>query len=260
MPKFRTFRAESIVLKHIDWGEADRILTLYTREQGKLRVIAKGVRKIRSRRAGHLEPFTHVSIQLATSKDLPIVTQAEMIEGFIPLRESLMPMTQASYAVELLDKFTYEEGENRSLFNLLKNTLGRLVRPDVDHSLVLRYYEIRLLDFTGFRPELFHCTVCDDEIRPENQFFSALLGGVVCPRCAKKTSGLLPISQDALRFLRHFQRSAFKDAARAKPTPAAHREMEVVMQHYITYVLERGLNTPKFMRHIRPDDSGPANS
>ena len=250
MPKFRSFRAESIVLKHSEWGEADRILTLFTREQGKVRAIAKGVRKIRSRRAGHLEPFTHVAIQLAASKDLPIVTQAEMIEGFLPLREDLIRMTQASYAVELLDKFTYEEGENVALFNLLKSTLARLAQPDMDYGLVLRYYEIRLLDFTGFRPELFHCTVGDEEIRQENQFFSVSLGGVVCPRCAKTVQGLTPISMDALRFLRHFQRSTYRDATRAQPAEAVHREMEVVMQHYITYVLERGLNTPKFMRQV----------
>ena len=76
MSEFRSYRAEAIVLKHHDWGEADRILTAFTREHGKLRVIAKGVRKIRSRRAGHLEPFTHVMLQLAKSKELPIVTQA----------------------------------------------------------------------------------------------------------------------------------------------------------------------------------------
>lgn len=250
MPKFRSFRADSIVLKHIEWGEADRILTLFTREQGKVRVIAKGVRKIRSRRAGHLEPFTHVAIQLAASKDLSIVTQAEMIEGYLPLREDLIRMTQASYVVELLDKFTYEEGENIALFNLLKSTLARLAQADMDYGMVLRYYEIRLLDFTGFRPELFHCTVGDEEIRPENQYFSVSLGGVVCPRCAKTTTGLTPISMDALRFLRHFQRSPFKDAARAHPSEEVNREMEVVMQHYITYVLERGLNTPRFMRQV----------
>lgn len=254
MPKFRTQRADSIVLKHREWGEADRILTLFTREHGKIRAIAKGVRKIRSRRAGHLEPFTHVTLQLAQSKDLPIITQADMVEGFLPLREDLVRITQASYAVELLDKFTYEEGENVSLFKLLKSTLGRLAQTELDAALVLRYYEMRLLDFTGFRPELFHCAECGEPIRPENQYISAALGGVVCPRCAPTMSSLMPISIDALRFLRHFQRSPFKEATRAQPTEAVHREMEMVMQHYITYVLERGLNTPRFLRQFRKNE------
>ena len=136
--KFRSFRAESIVLKHSEWGEADRILTLFTREQGKIKAIAKGVRKIRSRRAGHLEPFTHVSLQLASSKDMPIVTQAETIESFPALREDLVSIGQASYLIELLDRFTYEEGENVALFNLLRSSLERLANPDADKALRTR--------------------------------------------------------------------------------------------------------------------------
>lgn len=250
MPEFRSFRAESIVLKHHDWGEADRILTIFTREQGKLRVIAKGVRKIRSRRAGHLEPFTHVMLQLAKSKDLPIVTQADTLTAFSTLREDLQAIGHASYVVELLDKFTYQEGENLALFNLLKRTLERLAAGEVSTALVLRFFEMRLLDLAGFRPDLFTCVVCGEAIVAEDQYFSASLGGVVCPRSAGGASGLVPVSMDALRFLRHFQRSSFSEATRARPSQDAEREMEVVMQHYITYVLERGLNTPKFIRRV----------
>lgn len=251
MPEFRSFRAESIVLKHHDWGEADRILTVFTREHGKLRVIAKGVRKIRSRRAGHLEPFTHVAIQLAKSKDMPIVTQADTLESFSVLREDLDAIGSASYVVELLDKFTYQEGENVSIFSLLKRTLERLAAARVPTALVLRYFEMRLLDLSGFRPELFVCVVCGEKIVAENQYFSAGQGGVVCPRSASGMSGLVPISVDALRFLRHFQRSSFSEATRARPSQEADRDMEVVMQHYITYVLERGLNTPKFIKKMK---------
>jgi DNA repair protein RecO (recombination protein O) len=251
MPEFRSFRAESIVLKHHDWGEADRIVTVFTREHGKLRVIAKGVRKIRSRRAGHLEPFTHVAIQLAKSRDMPIVTQAETIESFEVLRGDLEAIGSASYVVELLDKFTYQEGENVSIFNLLRRTMARLAAGQVPAALILRYFEIRLLDLAGFRPELFACVVCGEEIVAEDQYFSAARGGVVCPRSAPGTPGLVPISVDALRFLRHFQRSPFKEATRARPTAEADRDMEVVIQHYITYVLERGLNTPGFIKKMR---------
>jgi DNA repair protein RecO (recombination protein O) len=78
----RSFRVEAVVLRHANWGEADRILTLYTREQGKLRAVAKGARKIRSRKAGHLEPFTHITLQLAKSRDIPIVTQVETLDPY----------------------------------------------------------------------------------------------------------------------------------------------------------------------------------
>ncbi len=253
MPReFRSYTVEALVLKHADWGEADRVLTLYTRQQGKIRALGKSVRKIRSRRAGHLEPFTHVTLQLAKSHDMPIITQAETINPFSTLRESLAAIGHASYVVELLDKFTYEEGENLSLFNLLLKTFERLTTPDLDPQLVLRYYEIRLLDYAGFRPELMHCISCGAEIQPEDQFFSPGAGGILCPRCGRETDsrGAIPISKDALKYLRHLQRSPFADAVRAHPSPEHHREMERILQGYLSYVLERGLIVPKFIREV----------
>lgn len=256
MPReFRSYTVEALVLKHADWGEADRILTLFTRQQGKIRALAKSVRKIRSRRAGHLEPFTQVSLQLAKSRDMPIITQAETINAFLPLREGLTAIGHASYVVELLDRFTYEEGENLSLFNLLVKTFTRLADASLDPRLVMRYYEVRLLDYVGYRPELVHCTACGAAIQPEDQYFSPAAGGVLCPRCGRQASGAtqkaLPISQEALRYLRHFQRSSFAEAARARPSADVYQEMEGVLQSYITYLLERGLNTPKFLREVQ---------
>ena len=93
----RNIRVESVVLRHSDWGEADRLLSIYTREHGKLRAIAKGARKMRSRKAGHLEPFTRVTLMLARGRDLWIVTQAETVDPYLPLGEDLVRMGYAAY-------------------------------------------------------------------------------------------------------------------------------------------------------------------
>jgi DNA repair protein RecO (recombination protein O) len=252
-----SFRVEAVVLRHLDWGEADRLVWLFTHELGKLRTVAKGVRKLRSRKAGHLEPFTRVSLQLAQGRDMPLITQAETIDAYLPLRDNFLLLTYASYVVELLDRFTYEEGENRGLYRLLTETLGRLsggVSPD----LVVRYYEVRLLDFAGFRPQVFQCAVCRQEIKPQEQYFSAQYGGVLCPKCGKQVEGSRPISVQALKYLRHFQRSNFTDALRANLPPLVNSEMEVLIQHYLTYLLERGLNTPPFLRQARRNAAGQA--
>jgi DNA repair protein RecO (recombination protein O) len=255
----RTFRVEAVVLRHLDWGEADRLLTLMTLESGKLRAVGRGVRKPRSRKAGHLEPFTRVQLMLARGRDLPLVTQADTLAVFPDLRDDLLLATYASYVVEILDRFTYEEGENRGLYHLLADTIKRLGearRPGAaPPELVVRYYEIRLLDLVGFRPQLFQCANCGTEIQPEDQYFSAEQGGVLCPRCGKNAPGARPISMNALRYLRHFQRSSFADAARAVIPPAANLEMENLIQHYITYLLERGLNTPAFVRRARREEA-----
>lgn len=248
--RIRSQRVEAVVLRHYDWGEADRILVLFTRELGKVRAIAKGVRKLRSRKAGHLEPFIQVSLLLAKGRDLYIITQAETVKAFDSLRADLVSLGYASYIVELLDRFTYEEGENRAMYRLLIDTMARLANQD-DPDLVVRYYEIRLLDLLGFRPHLFTCAVCEEEIQPQDQYFSARLGGVVCPSCGRKESGVRPISVRALKYLRHFQRSRFRQARRARIAPEVNREMEILMQHYLTYLLERGLNSPQFLRRVR---------
>ena len=250
MAKPRAWTVEAIVLRHADFGEADRLLVIYARGRGKLRAIAKGVRRPLSRKAGHLDLLTAARLLLAQGRDLFVVTQAEAIATFPGLREDLGRFTHAAYAAELADKFTYEEEEHPGLYRLLFETLQRLEsHPDPD--LVVRYYEMRLLDLVGFRPELQQCVVCGETIKPEPQFFSPMLGGVVCPRCGGEAAGARPVSVDALRYLRHFQRSSFQGARRARPAEAVHREMESLMQGYLTHVLERRLNSPVFLQHLR---------
>ena len=251
MSDFRSFRASAVVIRHADWGEADRLLTFYTREQGMVRAVAKGARKITSRKAGHLQPFTHVSIQLAKGRDLLIITQAETINAFLPLHDDLTKTSHAAYVVELLYRFSYEEeGGNPALFRLLTETLDRIEKEE-DAWLAIRYYEMRLLDAVGFRPQLFECANCGREILPEDQFFSFTTGGVICPRCGQGLPNLTTISLEALKYLRHFQRSSYKDATRARPSSEVQKEAEVLMQGYFTYLLERELNTPGFIKRVK---------
>lgn len=249
--QFRSFRVDAVVLRHNDYGEADRLLTLFTRQLGKTRAIAKGARKIASRKAGHIEPFTHVRLQLSRGRDIFIVTQADTVDAYLTLREDLILTGHTSYVIELLDRFTYEdETENPAIFRLLTDTLSRLA-SNADPWLVIRYYEMRLLDHLGFRPQLFECANCGREIKPEDQFFSFHAGGVICPRCGQGLRNLHNISVDTLRYLRHFQRSSYAEAARAQPDSEIQQEAETLMQGYFTYLLERELNTPGFLKKIK---------
>ncbi len=251
-PQERSIRVEGIILRHSDFGEADRLLTIFTREAGKLRAIAKGVRKARSRKAGHVEPFTRTSLQLARGRDLFILTQAEAADVYATLREDLVLLGYASYVIELLDRSTTDEVENRSLYNLLTRTLSRLNRGD-NPNLATRYYELRLLDYVGFRPQLLACARCEAPIQPEDQYFSVLQGGVICPKCGQRDPEARTISMLALKYFRHFQRSSYREAARATIPDGVYAEMETLMQYYLTHSLERGLNSPSFLRRVRRD-------
>ncbi len=246
----RSFSVEAIVLRHRDWGEADRLVTLYTRQRGKIRAVAKGARKMRSRKAGHVQPFTRIKVQVAQARGPYIITQVDTLDAYLPIRENLELTGNASYLVELMDRFTYDEEEmNTSLFNLLENSLRRLSRGD-DVWVLVRYYEMRLLDYLGFRPQLFHCASCESEIKAENQFFSAPQGGVLCPQCGVGQNSARPVDMEMLKYLRHFQRSSYTDARRANPDPKTRAKIESLMQYYLTYVLERGLNSPQFLREV----------
>lgn len=255
----RSFRVEAVVLRHADWGEADRLLTFFTREHGKLRALAKGARKLLSRKAGHLEPFTHVTVQLARGRELPIVSQVETLEAYLPIREDLVRTGYAAYVLELLDRFTYaEEGNSPAIFRILTETLARIA-SEPDGWRAVRYYEMRLLDFLGFRPKLFECANCGTEIQPVDQFFSPAAGGVICPACGNGLPGLWRVEVETLKYLRHFQRSSYAGAARAQPDAESQKQVEALMQGFFTYLLERELLTPGFLKRVKASTSAAEN-
>ena len=107
----RVYRTEAVVLRHSDFGEADRLLTVFTPYMGKLRLLAKGVRKPGSRKAGHLDLFTRTQLLVARGRNLDIITQAQTIEPYLPLRRDLWRMSHGCYAAELLDSFSEEQSE-----------------------------------------------------------------------------------------------------------------------------------------------------
>lgn len=247
--EFRSRRVEAVVLRHTDWGEADRLLVLFAREMGKIRAVAKGVRKPRSRKAGHIEPFSRVSLQLAYGHDVWIITQAELQDSFQPIHDNLLKTAYAAYVIELLDRFSYEEGENQALYRLLTEALQR-ISEEQDPFVAVRYFEIRILDVLGFRPNFFQCVECGREIEPQDQFFSALQGGVRCPKCGLSVASR-PLSVRALHCLRHYQRSRYSEAIRLIPPDTVRPELESVLNFYLTYLLERKLNSPEFIKEIR---------
>lgn len=251
MQRERLYRAEAIVLRRMNLGEADRLLTLYTPEWGKIRVLAKGVRKPTSRKAGHLELFTHSRLLIAKGRSLDIVTQAETITPFLPLRKDLTRTSYAYYVVELVDRFLEEGEESPALFRLLLETLGHLSEAE-DPRLVVRYFELHLLGEVGYRPELYRCLGCGREIEGE-ALFGAPEGGVLCPPCGDRREGS-PLSPDLLRYLRLLQRGDYATCKTLRLNPEVHSGLERTMCHYISYILERRLRSLDFIDTLRREE------
>jgi len=248
-PDSRSYRAQGVVLRHVEVGEADQILTFYTLEYGKVQAIAKGIRKLRSRKAGHLEPFSRVELMLARGRNLDVISQAEAQNTYENLRADLKLIAYGAYVIELLDRFTYEEGENRLLFNLLVDTLARL-DEGASAQTVVHYYEIQLMDLLGFKPQLQVCAACGERVKPENQFFSAKMGGVLCPNSLSADPGAWRVSLGALKYMRHLQRSPWSKLKNLVIPPEIEPELSSLLERYLTYLLEYGLRTPGFLKAV----------
>jgi DNA repair protein RecO (recombination protein O) len=251
----KVFRTKAIVLRRQNLGEADRILTLYTHDHGKLKVVAKGVRKPQSRKAGHVELFAQVDVLIARGRSsLDVLSQADLIDAYQPIREDLIHTTYAAHFVELLDAFTEEADESPPLYQLLVDGLSWLGQT-TDLRRTARYYELHLLGLAGYRPELFRCVVCGEPIQARDQFYSAADGGVICPSCGHAHPRGKPISLDVLKVLRYMQTRPFEVVEQLTLRPAVLAETERILHGTLTYHLERRLKSVSFLRRLRREES-----
>jgi len=246
----RVRKVEALVIAHKDYGEADRFVRLYTLQYGKLNTLAKGTRKMQSRKAAHLEPFTRASLVLARGQTFWIITQAETLNAFPAIREDLEKTTDASYIIELVDKISTEGQAEAPLYRLALETLVR-IDTNADTYNCLRYFELRFLDITGFRPELQKCVSCKKDILAEDQYFSPLQGGVLCPQCGRLDNTAVAVNVDTLRYLRHFQRSNYKSIENLQIPAHVRPSLQRILGIYIASVIEWQLNTPAFQQQIR---------
>ena len=250
----RLYRVDAIVLKRTDHGEADRLLTLLTPDRGKLRAIAKGVRKPTSRKGGHVELFTHSALMLAQGKTFDVVTQADTVDSFIDLRGNLDRVGYAYYIGELIDRFAEEGTESRTLFDLLLNTLKHLGEPSTQPDLLARFFELRLLDLAGYRPQLYNCTHCGNPVEPVENYFSAEAGGVLHPECKQVLPQLRDaqtISVNALKVLRYLQSNEWTAVRSLRLTTEVMSEVEKLLHSYIVYHLERNLKSVEFLYELK---------
>jgi len=252
MPIPRTYKTEAIVLRAYEAGEADRLLVLLTPARGKVRAVVRGARKPKSKLGGHLEPITHVAIELAQGRSLPIITGAQVLHTFLPLKEDLVRLGQASYICELADAFAPEGEENPSLFRLLLFSLCSLAQSGEG---ILRYFELRLLGLMGYGPELRVCPCCRIPLASAGPF-SPALGGSLCPTCGLNEPGALPLSPAAFQALRYLQTAELAAALRVKLEPPLLEELGEVLARYTRHILEKKPKSAIFLEQL-DDLTGP---
>jgi len=250
MNRERLYRTDALILHRSDFGEADRLLTVFTPRLGRLRLLAKGARKPTSRKAGHIEPFTYVHMLVARGRNLDIVSQVETLEIFRSLREDLDRASQAYYLAELINSFIEEGDENPILFDLALATLVRLCEAR-DRALALRFFELRCLGLVGYQPQLHFCVECQTQLEPVTNYFYPPAGGVLCPRHGEAVRGAEPLAMPTFKVLRFMQTHPWDDVAALHLKPETHLDLEAILQRYIVYLLERRLKTVDFIHRLR---------
>ena len=250
MPRPRNYQTEAIIIKKTKLGEADRILTLYTQHLGKIKAVAKGVRRPRSKLAGHLELLTHSMVSLARGRNLDTIIGSQTINSFLPLKSDLQLSSYALYVTELVDQFTAENIENYPLFQSLLETL-RCLCFGANNELTLRYFELRLLNEVGYRPQLQQCVSCHRVLEPTSTSFCPSAGGVLCPPCSQSQLFTKAISVNALKVLRFLQGNEYAAVTKLKVSLELSSELEMLMRGYLKYLLERDVKSAAWLDNLR---------
>lgn len=268
MREQRSYSSEAILLKHIDIGEADRIVTMLTPYKGKMHAVAKGIRRPISKKAGHLELLKRSQLQVALGRNLDIVTQAQEIESFLHLRTELWHMTCGFYLAELVDRFVEESTQHTDIYLLLLEALrglekdaaglqkqraeGITIPAEQEHyhtQLLLRYFELYLLSAVGYEPALRNCAHCNAELQPVQNGFTPALGGALCPNCSHLWGH--PLSMNALKVLRLLQRSDWAKVPHFRLDARLNAELEQAMYELLRFHLERDLQSWTFLEMVR---------
>jgi len=228
------YRDQGVVLRTIRLGEADKIVSFVTQAHGKVRAVAKGVRKTKSKFGGRLEPITHVSLQLFEGRELDIVTQAETIDHFRAIREDLDRVTRATTLLEAVDQVVQEREPNLRLYQMLVGALRALSAHNA--PLLVPAFFWKLLSLEGFHPLLGQCAGCgspDDLVA-----FDLEVGGALCRSCR---SGV-PLSPEALDLLRRILGGELA-AALNEPASEATAEIDALATRAMEHHLERRLRS-----------------
>ncbi|MDO8586563.1 MAG: DNA repair protein RecO [Armatimonadota bacterium] len=244
------YRANAIVLRRTNLGETDRILTLYTREHGRLSAIAKGSRRPASRLAGATELFNFGRYLLATGKSLDVVTQSETRESFPNIRADLNRIAYAIYIVELVNETIEDREPNPDLFDTILSCMY-LLEGGVDPEVVTRAFELQLMAASGYRPRLESCARCGTPTSTQKVNFSPSIGGVVCGQCGPLPEDTMTIHHETLDTMKALLNAEAAQIRDSRPSERTLDEMANVMRWYIRYRLERELKSSEFIQALK---------
>jgi DNA repair protein RecO (recombination protein O) len=258
MPAPRRYTTEAIVLSRFDYGEADRILTLITPGGGKLKAIAKGIRRQKSRIGGSLEPFAELRVALAHGRTFDVVTQVDVIHAWLNLRDDLVSFGTASYLAELANGTLEERHASETVYFLLKRAY-EILDAGMAPARVARWFEMHLAEELGVRPEVDRCVECGRLLESDERYrWVPPLGGVLCERCPGPPHERVSLSLEGLKLLKAYQRMDIEALAALRVRPGVEREVESGMREFLAYSLDRSPRSLAFLDEVRANQPAAA--
>ncbi len=247
----RLYVTDAIVLSRFDFGEADRILTLLTPELGKIKAIAKGIRRPTSRIGGALEPLAELRLQLAKGRTFDVVTQVTMQHTWLGLRDGLEVTATAWYCAELAERSLEERHAALPVYLLLRRAY-ELLDAGMAPARVARWFEMRLCDELGVRPEVDRCVECDRLLAPDDAVrWVPALGGALCADHPGPSAMAAGLSTEALKVLKAYQRMDVEALAGLRLPPAVEREVEERLGAFVRHVMERDTRSRRFLEEVK---------
>jgi DNA repair protein RecO (recombination protein O) len=244
------YRTDGIVLRTRPLGEADKVLTLLSRDRGKIEVVARGARRPRNRLAAAAQPFSYLKILVFTGRSLDQLSQAEIVKAFGLIRENLVRMAYASFWSEFLDLLLPLEEENTGLFLFTLAGLTVLEQAD-DPILLSRAFELRALQYLGYLPELTACAQCGGSLEETPGGFSPAAGGVLCSSCKDETEiKPLALSAGGLELMRRLLTADLRSVITWEIPAALQREVESALTAFLEYRSEKPIKSLGFLQSI----------
>ncbi|WFR65242.1 DNA repair protein RecO [Paenibacillus amylolyticus] len=240
------YRVEGIVIRSMDYGEGNKIITLCTESGGKVGVLVRGAKKPKSRHAALVQPFTYGQYVYFRNTGLGTLNAGEIVESYHELREDLFKASYASYACELLDRVLQDEETGTFWFKQLKACLQAL-KEEKDPVVITSLYEMKILQAAGYGPQLDECISCNQERPDEQLFISPRLGGVLCRACKHFDPPAMSVSPKALKLLRVFAQLDLQRLGNISVSESTRDEIKKLMRAFMDHQLGLNLKSRSFL-------------
>lgn len=241
------YRVYGIVIRSMDYGEGNKIITLLTKTNGKAGVLVRGAKKVKSKHSSLAQPFTYGEFVYFRTSGLGTLNHGEIIESYHHLREQLDLAAYASYAAELTDRAVQDDEATGFHFEQL-NACLKALKEGKDAQIVIHLYEMRILDLSGYAPELDECVSCGNRIGPFR--LSPHAGGILCSRCAGKDGGSVLLGEGAYKLLKLFRRMDMRRLGSIQVKPETKQELKKCMRMLIDTHLGFQLKSRHFLDQL----------